>query len=178
MKMYFDYLTFSNGMDGKQRGRSVCIILAVLLFTGMSLELAQAQLSSSKFELRNQESHGELIRKTAPYTYSSEGRRDPFVPILKKVATQQHTVKSNKSFVKSDNSRTLQILGILSGRKGMYALIQNAMGRRYVVSAGDILKSEKVRIKQLTTTMVVLEPIEEYRSSGSELVINMSRYEE
>ena len=90
------------------------------------------------------------------YTYIPGDRREPFQSML---AESGHSLVSRAT--KRDTldaiKETWNLLGIVSGLKGKQAMLRNAKGQKYVVSAGDMLSGNKIRIVQLTDTTVTLK---------------------
>ena len=106
------------------------------------------------------------VHAEAPFVYSTRGqlgytyipgdRREPFKSMLVEPgpsviskAVMSDTLHSIKA--------SWNILGILSGLRGKKAMLQNTKGQRYMVSVGDMLGEEKIRVIHLTDTTVTLE---------------------
>ncbi len=94
-------------------------------------------------------------QQAASYLYMSGDRRDPFQSILG--PAQSTPLETSKPVEVHLPSASWKILGIMSGAKGTQAVLRNASGHRYIVSPGDIVGAENVRVVQLTQSSVTLE---------------------
>jgi len=95
------------------------------------------------------------VSRSHGYGYNSNGRRDPFRTLEKPIKSTLFT----GSTVSTDTFPMIHwsLLGIMSGVTGHHAMLQNSNGGRYLVSLGDILTDENVRVVRLTNTTVTLE---------------------
>lgn len=91
------------------------------------------------------------------YRYVSEGRRDPF----RTIAEPARPTMLSESAISTPSLPGAQwsLLGIISGVTGQHAMLQNSHGIRYLVSLGDILPDEHIRVARLTNTTVTLETL-------------------
>ena len=91
------------------------------------------------------------------YHYTSSDRRDPFQSLEN---TGRPIIKES-SVLPRKTADLLQarwtLLGIISGQNGEQVVIQSAEGKRYIVSNGDELFSENVRVVRVTRSSVILE---------------------
>ncbi len=101
---------------------------------------------------------GKSAKRSFHYQYSSNDRRDPFRSIVEHVrpTVRNDSVKSTSESIDSQ----WKLLGIVSGSSGSRAVIQFGKEKRYVVSHGDVLRQENVRVVRLTSSTVTLEPLE------------------
>ncbi len=80
----------------------------------------------------------------AAYTYSPDGRRDPFVSLSGK-GTDTRQAGSRPPGVPGLLINEISIKGIIRDRSGFIAMIQGADNRTYVVRAGDRLMDGTVK---------------------------------
>ncbi|MDQ3211918.1 MAG: hypothetical protein M3Q85_04530 [Acidobacteriota bacterium] len=80
----------------------------------------------------------------AAYTYSPDGRRDPFVSLTGK-GTDTRQTGSRPPGVPGLLINEISIKGIIRDRSGFIAMIQGADNRTYVVRAGDRLMDGTVK---------------------------------
>lgn len=80
----------------------------------------------------------------AAYTYSPEGRRDPFVSLIGR-GSDAKTTGSRPAGVPGLLINEISIKGIIRDRSGFIAMIQGADNRTYVVRAGDRLMDGTVK---------------------------------
>ncbi len=106
-------------------------------------------------------SFGENSQQKVSYSYKPGDRRDPFQSVLERGQS------IHKQEVVADDSQVIggdwKILGIMTGLKSRKAVLQNIKGQQYMVSAGDVLANENLRILNITHTAVVLETLGEQR---------------
>jgi Tfp pilus assembly protein PilP len=81
---------------------------------------------------------------SAAYTYSPEGRRDPFVSLVGR-GTEGKPTGSRPAGVPGLLINEVSIKGIIRDRSGLIAMIQGADNRTYVVRAGDRLMDGTVK---------------------------------
>ena len=124
----------------------ILMLIVVTIFQFLGREIVQAEVP--------------LLEDVSPKTfflYNPHGRRDPFLPLLE--TKEPMTVQSIESDRLDVTQLTWKILGIMSGANGTQAVIQNARGQRYIVSSGDIVGTEPMRVSRLTPSAVTLETV-------------------
>lgn len=83
------------------------------------------------------------------YHYDPHNRREPFLPL---VIPQDREVSSSSMEESRTQRPTWKLLGIISGRLGNYASIQNSEGKRYIVASGSVIPSQGLIVKRITKT--------------------------
>lgn len=132
--------------DYAHKGMRLCLVIGVLM-----LGIGWNQVEAKDFILND-------VSPTRGYRYVSEGRRDPFRTIVQPSRSTILT-ESDRS-TPSLPRRQWSLLGIISGVTGHHAMLQNVHGIRYLVSLGDILPDEQIRVARLTNTTVTLETLD------------------
>ena len=87
--------------------------------------------------------------------YDAQDRREPFLPLAHAETNAQTT--DFPRVLSSTQEPRLKVLGIMSGRQGYHAIIQDFEGKRYFVKTGSLLPSEGFKVKVITDTQLVLE---------------------
>ena len=86
------------------------------------------------------------IDETAGYDYHPDGRRDPFVSLLRRAAeTQRMQAGARPAGLAGLTSGEVNLKGILRGRDGYVGILLGADARSYIVRAGDRLLDGTVR---------------------------------
>jgi Tfp pilus assembly protein PilP len=68
--------------------------------------------------------------------YTSEGKRDPFVPFLKVDTLASRAEMGNVSPLRRYDLGELKFVGMIWGPKGAHALVEDAEGKGYTVTVG------------------------------------------
>lgn len=79
------------------------------------------------------------------FTYSSEGRRDPFVSLVNRGVTDARTAGQRPDGVPGLAVHEMVVRGILKTPDGFIAMVQAPNGRSYTVRPGDQLFDGRVR---------------------------------
>lgn len=79
------------------------------------------------------------------FTYNPEGRRDPFVSLLRRGADPQRGEAARPSGIAGLLVSEVSVRGIVGSRNGLVAVLQGADGRTYIVRQGDALFDGVVR---------------------------------
>jgi Tfp pilus assembly protein PilP len=87
-----------------------------------------------------------------PYTYSAEGRRDPFISLTGR-GTDAREGEPRPSGLSGQLINELNLRGIVKNPNGFYALLQGADTKTYTVRVGDRLLDGTV--KAITADAVV-----------------------
>jgi Tfp pilus assembly protein PilP len=84
------------------------------------------------------------------YHYEPQNRREPFLPLV----FPKHRGLSSSSSIEQSRTHepTWKLLGIISGMHGFYASIQNSEGKRYIVTVGSVIPSERLKVKRISET--------------------------
>jgi len=100
------------------------------------------------------------------YAYNPGNRREPFRSMLEPVQSirSPEAIPDTLGMTKAD----WNILGIISSLNGNQAMLQNTKGQQYIVSVGDVLSDESVRVVRLTNTTVILEYFPAKRSRDTD----------
>lgn len=130
---------------------------------GLSLFLMAAALTAAV------PSYGEEPRKEAQsqaktaYEYSSQGRRDPFVPLI---VTKEAKPKPRKGILPQESYEVaeLKLIAILSGSRGSSAVVTLPDGKSYTIREGDSIGPYGGRVSRITPDSVVIrESSRDYR---------------
>jgi Tfp pilus assembly protein PilP len=80
------------------------------------------------------------------YTYNPEGRRDPFVSLLRRAADAQHTPSGARpGGLAGLATGEVTLKGVLRGRDGYVGILLGADAKSYIVRPGDRLLDGTVR---------------------------------
>jgi Tfp pilus assembly protein PilP len=80
------------------------------------------------------------------YTYNPEGRRDPFVSLVRRGAESPGTAPTVRpAGLAGLTASEVSLRGTLKGRDGFVAMLQGADNRTYLVRAGDRLLDGTIR---------------------------------
>jgi len=95
----------------------------------------------------------------AGFTYNPEGRRDPFVSLMRRgTATRGGTVAARPAGLAGLEAAEVTLRGTVQSRAGFVAILQGADQKTYIVRAGDRLFDGTVRtISQ--NDMVILQQV-------------------
>jgi Tfp pilus assembly protein PilP len=82
----------------------------------------------------------------AGYTYNPEGRRDPFVSLVRRGAESPGTAPSVRpAGLAGLSTGEVALVGTLKGRDGFVAMLEGADKKTYLVSPGDRLLDGTIR---------------------------------
>jgi Tfp pilus assembly protein PilP len=81
------------------------------------------------------------------FTYSSEGRRDPFLSLINRGVTDPRAGLAGRQLDGIGGLTVAEIVirGIVQSRSGFLAMVQGPSGRTFVVRAGDQLLDGRIR---------------------------------
>ncbi|MGE3401344.1 MAG: hypothetical protein AB7K63_02080 [Vicinamibacterales bacterium] len=79
------------------------------------------------------------------FTYNPEGRRDPFVSLLRRGADPQRGDAVRPPGIAGLLVSEVSVRGIVASRNGLVAVLQGADGRTYIVRQGETLFDGVVR---------------------------------
>jgi len=89
-----------------------------------------------------------------PYTYSPEGRRDPFQSLTTSSADGKSAPKPTAAGIAGIRVDELSVRGIMQSRERLVAMVQGADNRTYLIHQGDKLADGVV--KSITPQGLVL----------------------
>jgi Tfp pilus assembly protein PilP len=94
--------------------------------------------------------------ETSGYDYHPDGRRDPFVSLLRRATdTQRLPVGARPAGLAGLTAGEVNLKGILRGRDGYFAILLGADSRSYIVRAGDRLLDGTVRTIAADSLVIV-----------------------
>ncbi len=91
------------------------------------------------------------------FTYSAEGRRDPFVSLVNRGVTDARTAGQRPDGVPGLGVHEMVVRGILKTPEGFIAMVQAPNGRTYTVRPGDQLFDGRVRTITADALIIVQE---------------------
>jgi Tfp pilus assembly protein PilP len=139
--------------------RDNCIIISVVLMLSASISFAvevkkdmqitkvlQAKKIESKFDIGD-------------FEYKSEGRRDPFEPVLLLKAKSAREVKVSKDKKSTADAlgyelEELRLVGVLKSDKGMMAMMEDSQGKGIFFRKGDPL-NQNMWVADISNSSVV-----------------------
>ena len=113
------------------------------------------------------------------YSYSPQGRRDPFAPII--IPAEQKARSGNLSPLERYDLSEFKMTGVVWGGFGYNAMVEGPDGKGYFIRVGTIIGPHKGVVKKITQQTMVVE--EKYKSfSGGterkEIVIELRKKQE
>lgn len=92
------------------------------------------------------------------FTYNSEGRRDPFVSLLRRGADTQRSAGARAAGLAGLGTGDIALKGTVQSRSGYVAILQGADSKSYIARTGDRLLDGTIRaITQ--NAMVILQEV-------------------
>jgi len=139
-----------------------CFSLPVVLLTA-TLASAQAPSASAPQgapPAAAAEPQGPSAAVESPaYTYEAQGRRDPFVSLMRRGAdARRSTVGAPAAGVAGLEASDMVLKGTMQSRTGYVALVEATDKKTYIVKAGDKLADGTVRTIT-ADTMVILQQV-------------------
>jgi Tfp pilus assembly protein PilP len=92
------------------------------------------------------------------YTYEPQGRRDPFISLLRRGGDTQRAVNARPAGVSGLEASDMVLKGTMQSRTGYVALVEATDKKTYIVKAGDRLLDGTVRTIT-ADTMVILQQV-------------------
>jgi Tfp pilus assembly protein PilP len=139
--------------------RDNCIIIAVALMLSPPVLLA-AEVKKDPQTIKVQQVKKEEIKfDIGDFEYKSEGRRDPFEPVLLLKATSSREVKAVKDKKSTLDAPSyelegLKLVGVLKSDKGMMAMMEDTQGKGIFFRKGDPL-NQTMWVADITKSNVV-----------------------
>jgi len=88
------------------------------------------------------------------FTYNSEGRRDPFVSLLRRGSELQHGGMGRSAGLRGLSVAEVSLKGTFTDRAGFVAILQGSDDKNYIVRAGEKLMDGTIR--SITANAVVM----------------------
>ena len=88
------------------------------------------------------------------YTYDSEGRRDPFISLLRRGDESERARIARAAGIAGLETSELLLKGTMQSRTGYVALVEGTDKKTYIVKAGDRLSDGTVRT--ITANLMVI----------------------
>jgi Tfp pilus assembly protein PilP len=101
------------------------------------------------------------------FTYSPEGRRDPFVSLLRRGTSAQTTAAARASGLAGLSVGELSLRGVMASRGGFVAIVQGSDNKPYIVRSGQKLADGSVRAID-KDSMVLLQQVSDPLSLETE----------
>lgn len=95
-------------------------------------------------------------KKEPVYTYSPVGKRDPFKPFIALGPKKQEPRAPLTPLQRYDVSE-LKLVGILKGRKGYRALVEDASGKGFIIAKGTLIGRENGRVEEIREDRVIIK---------------------
>jgi Tfp pilus assembly protein PilP len=124
--------------------RDNCIIISVVLMLSASISFAVEVKKEMQITKASQAKKTEIKVDIGDFEYKSEGRRDPFEPILLLKAKSAREVKVSKEKKGNEDAlgyelEELKLVGLLKSDKGMMAMMEDSQGKGIFFKKGDPL---------------------------------------
>jgi Tfp pilus assembly protein PilP len=101
------------------------------------------------------------------FTYSAEGRRDPFVSLLRRGTGVQESAAARAAGLAGLSVSEVSLRGVMASRGGFVAIVQGSDNKPYIVRSGQKLADGSVRaIDQ--DSMVLLQQVDDPLSHESQ----------
>jgi Tfp pilus assembly protein PilP len=122
--------------------RNNCIIITIALILSVSISFAVEVKKDLQTTKGSQTKKEEIKFDIGDFEYKSEGRRDPFEPVLllkAKSAREVRVIKDKKSTadVLGYELEELKLVGVLKSDKGMMAMMEDTQGKGIFFRKGD-----------------------------------------
>jgi Tfp pilus assembly protein PilP len=135
------------------------MIISVTLMLSVSISFA-AEVKKESKTIKEQETKKEETKfDIGDFEYKSEGRRDPFEPVLllrEKSRREVKVVKDKKSTedALSYELEELRLVGVLKSDKGMMAMMEDTQGKGIFFRKGDPL-NQNMWVADISNSNVV-----------------------
>jgi Tfp pilus assembly protein PilP len=122
--------------------RDSCMIISIAIMLSASITFA-AEVKKDPQATKEQQTKKEVVKfDIGDFAYKSEGKRDPFEPVLllkAKSAREVKNVKDKKSTadVFGYELEELKLVGVLKSDKGMMAMMEDTQGKGIFFRKGD-----------------------------------------
>lgn len=100
--------------------------------------------------------------QTAPQTFDSRGRRDPFKPLISSKKEAEEAQKVEEDLFKRPplqrfDLASLKLVGIIWGELGKHALVQTPDGKGYLVALKSVIGRNKGEVTAISEDNIVIE---------------------
>ena len=124
-----------------------CLNIACALVLSASISYAVEATKDQKNAVPSQPKKEEAKFDIGDFEYKSEGRRDPFEPVLMNKERARRYVKIVRDKQSTEDKRgyeleELKLVGVLKSDKGMMAMMENAQGEGIFYRKGDPLNNK------------------------------------
>lgn len=139
----------------------VVVILVSLLVTATSSvghEIPNTEGQKAELVRVEQKRGNFHMKQGLSYHYDPHNRREPFLPIVIQ-KKRNHSAFSNE--LSETEKPKWKLLGIIWGVQGYYASIQNADGKRYIVTSGTVIPSEGLIVKRINKAELEMDFLDE-----------------
>jgi len=138
--------------------RNSCIIIVGVLMLHASISFAVEVKKNPQINVQQERNEGSKY-DIGDFEYKSEGRRDPFEPVLLLKAKSAREVKVVKN---KNNDRDaigyeleeLRLVGVLKSNKGMMAMMEDTQGKGIFFRKGDPL-NQNMWVADITNSNVI-----------------------
>ena len=136
-----------------------CIMITLALALFISLSFAAEEKKNTQVIKEPQVKKEEIKFDIGDFEYKSEGRRDPFEPVLllkAKSAREVRVVKDKKSATDAlgYELEELKLVGVLKSDKGMMAMMEDTQGKGIFFKKGDPL-NQNMWVADISNSNVV-----------------------
>lgn len=151
---------------------SLQLVLAlVILHTGMAFASPEVVFKANRppkkvFDSREQdageENMGQAEKKGGAYFYNPTGKTDPFKSFIAIQEELEEKKKSKpKTYLETLDLSQLELIAILVGPKGNYAMVRDSKGLGHVIKKGTPIGTNSGVVDRITGKEVIIR--EEYR---------------
>lgn len=132
------------------------ILFLFIIFAGTTVFAVEPKSPQTQIQQKKEEQKIDL----GDFTYTSEGRRDPFEPVLLLKAKSNREIKVGKNRTGSAEAlgyelEELKLVGVLKSDKGMIAMMEDTQGKGIFFRKGDYLNQE-MWVADISNSSVVL----------------------
>lgn len=122
-------------------------------------EIKNLEGQESEFVVMEQNHGNSQVQQGLRYHYEPHSRREPFLPLV----IPKYREPSSTSPIEQSRTQkpTWKLMGIISGRQGYFASIQNSEGKRYIVTPGSVIPSEGLKVKRISKTELEFDYLDE-----------------
>lgn len=90
------------------------------------------------------------------YTYNPAGKRDPFKPFIA-LGPKKPSPTARLTPLQRYDVSELRLVGILKGRAGYRALLEDATGKGFIITKGTLIGPENGVVKEIRNDRVVIK---------------------
>ncbi len=124
---------------------------------------------AEKIEIKPEVMIQEMVQKTSDaesgYIYKSEGRRDPFVPLI--VPIKERERKTGQEFVgtlRGYDISDFRLIAVAKEGPQYYALLATPDNKSFTINEGAIIGLHKGKVKKITSNkVIIIEYSKDYR---------------